>query len=243
MAITEVGLATGNNGNNTTNVTLTFGTVSVGQLVVVCGMKYSPSTTDVFELADISTYTDTTATVDTWTLDKQNGGNDGEGSGCFSAVWSTTVTGAGQLNLQISGATSGSYLLIAAEAFNGTWDSSRVENTNGQLATANNFTAGSTLSVTTADAGLMVGCIAANTTTANTFTPDGAFTTIYENETGTDDNGSAIYRIVSTGTTDAGDWTVTGSNNGYSASIVAYKEAAVTDPVSLIPIIQPIIMR
>lgn len=229
MTITAAGLAGGAPGNNTTSVSHSVGSVTAGQLVVICGMKYSPSA-DPFVAADC-TKSAGTATLGTISLDKTNGGADGVGAFGYTGIWSAIVTGSGTLTMQVGGAVAGSYLLIAAEAFNGNWDGTRVEATAG---TDQDTTSPvSTGNATSAGAALFVGAMQNNAAAASTITHDAAFSLIYENETSTDDNGSAIYRIVSTGTTDSGDWTSTALNAGM-ASLVVYKEAAAA-PKSFLP--------
>jgi hypothetical protein len=203
-----------------------MGSVSVGQLVKVWGMKYSPSV-DAFVAADC-TKSAGTATIGAVSLDRTNGGDDG-GAGtdsCHAAVWSAIVTGAGTLTMQVGGAVAGSYLLIAAEAFNGSWDASRLEAVNGQLIITDATSSSTTGNGTSAGAALFCAALQMNTSAATTITPDAAFTTVYENETGTDDNGSAIYRIVSTGTTDAGDWTHGTTHVGVADVLTVDKEVA-----------------
>jgi hypothetical protein len=189
-------------------------------MLIVCGMKYSPSA-DAFVVGDC-TQTAGTATLGTIALDKTNGGADGSVYG-YAGVWSAIVTGSGTLTMQVGGAVAGSYLLIATEAFNGSWDAARVEASNGTDSDTSSPV--STGDATSAGAGLFVGAMQNSSASASTITQDAAFTLIYENETGTDDNGSAIYRIVGTGTTDAAEWTSTSLSVGF-ASLVVYKEAA-----------------
>lgn len=229
MTITAAALAGGNFGDNATSATRSIGSVTAGQLVLVWGMKYSPSS-DAFVAGDC-TKSAGTATIGTPTLDRQDGGDMGNGAYGYSGLWSVIVTGSGTLTMQVGGAATGSYLLIAAEAFNGSWDSSRVDGTpTGNLDIGNSISSMSTGNITTTGAALIAACVAINNNSAATITPDGAFTTVYEQETVDHALGSAIYRIVSSGTTDAGDWTFTAldgsAGNGAAASIVAYKEAA-----------------
>lgn len=224
MTITSAGLAGGNNANSATSVERSLGSVTAGQLVVVVGMRFS-TTADTPVAGDV-TQSAGTATIGTVSLDRTNGGETAGSVYAEVGIWSAIVTGSGSLTMQFAGAPASSYLLIGAEAFNGSWDSSRVEAVNGQLLTTDSTSSSTTGDATSAGAALFVAGLQMNTNSATTITPDGAFTTIYENETGTDDNGSAIYRIVSTGTTDAGDWTHGTDHTGTAASVVVYKEAA-----------------
>jgi len=232
MAITAAGLAGGNFANSATAVTRNMGSVTAGQLVVVAGGKYSPSL-DAFVAGDC-TQSAGTATLGAFTLDRTNGGDAGAGSAFnHTAIWSAIVTGSGTCTVQVGGAVAGSFLICGAEAFNGTWNSTRVEAVNGQLLTTDGTASSTTGNVTSAGAALMFAAIDLDNTAATTITPDGAFTTVYENETGTDNNGSVVYRLVSSGTTDAGDWTHGTTHNGTSCCIVAYREVPLAPPARI----------
>lgn len=228
MPITAAGLAGGNNANSATSVTRSMGSVTAGQLVIVSGMKYSPSA-DAFVVGDC-TQSAGTATLGAFTLDRSDGGDDGSGSAfIYSGKWSAIVTGSGTCTVQIGGAVASSFLLVGAEAFNPsagrTWGANRVGGrVNGALVPTNGTTSSTTGNVTSTEEAVISACLVLANTAANTITPDGAFLTVYENETGTDQNGSDIYQIVATGTTDAGDWTHGAANDGTSCSIVAYQQ-------------------
>lgn len=224
MTITAAALAGGNNGNDTTSTTRNMGSVTAGQLIIVFGMKYSPSA-DAFVASDV-TKSAGTASIDTVQLDAVHGGDLGSSTNFgYTALWSAIVTTGGTLTLQLGGALAASYLLIAAEAFNGNWSSSRVVSTNGALLATDSTSSSSTGNASSAGAALFCAALQINSTAPTTITPDAAFTTVYENETGTDDNGSAIYRIVTGATTDAGDWTHGTSHAGTACSLVVYQEA------------------
>lgn len=228
MAIAAGGLAGGNNANSATSVTRNMGSVTAGQLVVVTGTKYSPSL-DAFVAGDC-TQSAGTATLGTFTLDQTNGGDMGAGTSFgHSAVWSAVVTGSGTCTVQIAGAVAGSFLLIGAEAFTPdagrSWGANRVGGrVNGALLATNATASSSTGNATSTEAAVFVAALHLDNTGATTITPDLAFTTIYENETGTDQNGSHIYQIVATGTTDAGDWTHGTTHNGAACSLVCYQQ-------------------
>src|SRR5688572_17812296 len=128
MAIAHV-QSGGNFANNATAVTRSVGSVTAGSLIVVCGMKFSP-TTDAFAAGDC-TQSAGTATIGSVTLDRGHNLDMAGGSGWGSVgIWSAPVTGSGTLTMQVGGALAGSYLLIGAGEFSGSWDSSRVENVN-----------------------------------------------------------------------------------------------------------------
>lgn len=230
MTITAAGVAAGYFGDNATSATLNADiNVTAGQLLVVWGMKYSPSA-DAFVAGDC-TKSSGTATIGTVSLDRQDGADMGGGAYAYSGIWSTIVSGTGTLRMSVGGAAAGSYLVIGVEAFNGSWDASRADGTaTGSTNTGDSITSMSSGNITTTGAGLIVGCLAINNGAATTLTPDAAFTTAHEQEDGTTHAiGSGIYRIVSSGTTDAADWTFTALDgslgNGAAASVAAYKES------------------
>lgn len=227
MAITAAGLAGGAKANNTTSVSRSVGSVTAGQLVIIMGMKYSPGS-DVFVAGDC-TQTAGTATISTPTLDAIYGGDDGSGTDYnYTGIWSCLVTGSGTLTMQVGGALAGSYLLIGVEAFNPdsgfAWDAARLEDENGGNFQTNSLASTDTGNGTSAGAAVFAACM--NLSSSNgAITEDGAFTLIFENHDA-DDNGSSIYRIVSTGTTDSGTWSHSTSNTGSAAALAVYKQTA-----------------
>jgi len=222
MTITAAALAGGNNGNNTTSVSRSMGSVTAGQLVVVWGMRFSPSN-DRYQQSDCTQLAGTAA-LTPFVMHRQDGGWDGEFYS-DSAIWSAIVTTSGTLTVQTAGAPSASYLLIAAEAFNGSWDAERFVAHAGQLLPTNTTSSSSTGPATAQHAALFCAALQLDATGATAFTADGNFTLVYENETATDDNGSAIYRITSSGLTDAGDWTHGTTHWGVSATLAIFREA------------------
>lgn len=228
MTITAAGIAVGNNANNATSVSNAADiNVTAGQLLVIWGMKYSP-TADPFVAGDCTKLSGT-ATIDTPTLDRLDGGVYGGVTCSYAAVWSCIVTGSGTLRMQVGGALNNSFMNIATEAFNSaasTWDSSRVEAVNSAFQATDNQTPAASGNVTSVGGALFVGGLSLASASAMTITPDGAFTQVYEEENGAVSNtGSAIYRIVTGGTTDQAEWTVpTTGNFGWAAVAVVYKE-------------------
>lgn len=223
----------GNNGNNTTSVSRAFGSnLAVGSLIVVKAAKFSPSS-DAFVSGDC-TQSAGTATLSAFTFDRSRNQAQGVGGGHAAvATWSAIVTGAGSCTIQVAGAVSGSYLLLATAEFGGSWDSSRVEtgNDNGaSLAATTGATSADSGSVTSAGAALFISGLQVNASTDSVITEDASFTLIYENQTGTDDNGSFCYRIVSSGTTDTCNYSYTpqsgGTTTAWASDIVVYKEVA-----------------
>lgn len=233
MTITAAGLAGGDFLNNSAGpITFSLGSVTAGQMIWVAAGKYSPSA-DAFAAGDC-TKNAGTATIGAITLDNSAGGSTGGAAYSYTGQWSCLVTGTGTLTMQVSSGASGSYWLIAAEAFNGSWDANRVEHApTGVLNTDDLLASLGTGNGTSAGAALFCGGISINTNETTTLTADGAFTVAYEHEAGTSDGvGSFAYRIVSTGTTDEGAWSWTpvlngGANGeGASACLVVYKESS-----------------
>jgi hypothetical protein len=226
MTIAAVaGQASGTLADNTTSISLAFGSnVSVGSLVVVAATKYSPSD-DAFVAGDC-TKSAGTATIGTISMDVSANVNTASSNYAVTAVWSCVVTGAGSLTMQVAGAASGSYLLIGIDEYTGSWDASRLETSNTKTVAGTNSSAADSNSVTSAGAALMVAGLGLNGPGAIAITDDASFTSIYKEDSGDHMVGSFIRRIVTTGTTDTANWTLSGTNDGYAAVIAVYKEAA-----------------
>lgn len=228
-------------GNGTTTVSKAFtANVSTGSLITAVGMKYEGSNTPwvVGNLTQIAG----TATLTGIQLDVSLINQEGATANYAAVgVWSAIVSAGGSCTLQLGGGTGGTtFQLIAIDEFTGSWDATRKETSNTNSAdpgtTTTNADSGS---VTSAGAALMVAGVQLNTSSAPTITDDAAFTSIYKNEAGTDDNGSAIYRIVSTGTTETANWTVTGTTvAAWAGAIVVYKEASAAS-AELPPLVMP----
>jgi hypothetical protein len=215
VTITAAGLAGSTGYEAQTTGTHSVGSITSGQLlVVVCGSYASPN--QPFVLGDISK-TAGTATLGSFALDKayDNGLN------AHTAIWSAIVTGTGTCTVTVSNRPSGAYFDIGAEAFNGSWDGSRAEASNG--ASGSGTTAVSSGNATSAGAAVFVG-VFDDVTGATSYTKDAAFTQLYV-DAGSPNNSGSIYRIVSSGTTDAAEWTANASIDS-AAAVVVYKEIA-----------------
>jgi hypothetical protein len=225
MAIAHV-QSGGTNANNTTSVARAFSSnVTSGSLIVVVGMKFSPSN-DAYVAGDC-TKSAGTATIGTIALDHSANITTGGTNHAAVGIWSAIVTGTGSCTMQTAGAAAGSYLLIGSGEFSGSWDASRLEaGVSGAGTGSDGDAAGSSGNASSAGAGLFIGGLSLETNVGGTITPDAAFTAMYENEASTDANGSAIYQIVGGATTDAAEWTFTTNNNGYGIALAVYKEAA-----------------
>lgn len=231
MTITRAGLAGGTPADNTTNVARSVGSVSVGQMVVFGVAVLNVSGADDNFAAGDLTKTAGTATIDTPQLDAQFGGQIGGGPEWLRVgIYSCLVTGAGTLTLTHAGAPSGSYLWAGSEAYNGSWDSSRFEDSAGGFDATNNAASASTGNMDSAGGALFVAILSANNGSGLTFTPDAAWNALAAETSAAHIMGSLIDRIVTGATTDAGDWTFTAlDNNGYAGTAfggVVYKEVS-----------------
>lgn len=206
--------------------------VQAGSLITVIGWRYRGSNTAY--TAGNCTKLSGTATIGTITLDRQHSIDFGGGFGFGQVgIWSAIVTAGGSLTMQIGGGDGGTYQSIAIHEFTGNWDATRVEATNSNATATDNTTPAHSGDATSAGAALFIGGLSLGSASLQTLTPDAAFTQIYENEAGaTSQVGSAIYRIVSTGTTDRAEWTVpTTANEGWLAAVAVYREVT---PKSLV---------
>ena len=215
--------------NNTTGVQRAFGSnVSAGSLVtVVCAKWVTSGSTDAFVAADCIKQAGT-ATIDTPTLDKQIEIVD-SGDRYSIGIFSCLVTGAGSLTMRVQGATAGSFLALFTDEWAGTWDSSRVDGTPAATGSATNSqTSASSGNTTSAGAALFVAGLAMNTSTASfSMTPGNSFSIGAQEQDGTANEVAAYaYRVVASGSTLPGAWTIGSTNAGWAAGVVAYKETA-----------------
>lgn len=206
MTITAIQV-TGNAAATSASVSQAFvSNVTAGNLIVIVGMRYN-NLADPYVEADC-TQSAGTATLGTIALHLQTevslGGNNHD-----VGIWSVPVTGTGSCTMQIAGGNVGNFPDIGIGEFSasGGWSSTaatRLEDTNN----GNNTTgAPSSGDGTSAGEALFIGALAVDTGGSVTITEDGAFTVIYEQEAGASfETGSAIYQIVSSGTTDAASW-------------------------------------
>jgi len=213
---------TGNSTGSGTSVSKAFtSNVAVGNLIVVCGMKFSPGADDPFVAGDC-TKSAGTATLGTIALDKTFSHSLGSDR-LVSGVWSAVVTGAGTCTMQVGGALASSAINIGIqELHSDTSTTYTVEGTNtGEGASGN----ASTGTVTSAGAAAFIG---ASTYSSGviTVTEGTGYSQIFEQQ----DGSSFVvcnseYQLVTTGTTDNADWTA-GTNTGWAAVLVVYKEGA-----------------
>lgn len=237
MTITAVGSQEGGvTQDSASAVSRAFGSnVAAGNLIVVLCFKDIGGSAFV---AGDCTKSAGTATVGTITLDKElrfdlGGGSDQVAVG----AWSCLVTGAGSCTMQVSSA-AGTYFGLGTGEYNATlgWDASRLEATNTGSSATDNWTAGDTGNGTSAGGALFMGVLASNGSSSKVLTPDASFTQIFEQEDASlHIVGSTQRRIVSSGTTDAANWTLEAGSGwrGYAAALAVYKEVA---PAAGIPI-------
>jgi hypothetical protein len=196
--------------------------VAVGDLIVVCGQWFnsggavSPAAGDLSKSAG-------TATIGTPTLDRSD--ERATSGTCGFGVWSVLVTGAGSLTLQLN--VGSDYLTFEVFVATGSFDATRVEDSNSGFSTTDGETSHPSGNATSAGAALFIGTVAIDKIDNNTITEDGSFTLIAEEQDGTAwQTGAASYRIVGSGTTDSSDYTSVGNNGGWLSGIVVYREVA-----------------
>jgi hypothetical protein len=200
--------------------------VAAGSLVVV--MVWSSSATAF--VAGNCTKSAGTATIGTVSLDKENDFDVGSGEIANAAIWSCLVTGAGSLTMNVA-VPDGSYGTIAIGEYGGSWDASRLEDSQvGQSATDGASTA-DTANMTSAGAALFVGAVAVmGSDVSTTCTANSPWTNIAsENDNTAHQAGAAARNNYASGTTDTAGWTINVSgvtNRGWTAVGAVYKEAS-----------------
>jgi len=223
MTITAAGLKASTGYAVATSGTHSVGSVTAGQLVTVVVGAYSVPN-QAFVSSDL-TKSAGTCTIGTISLDKELD----PANAAHVGIWSFLVTGSGTLTVQLSNRPAGAYFDIGAEAFNGSWDGSRLEASNSATVSAStNIDSGN---ATSAGAALMVG-VFSDVTGASSYTTDGAWTDLYQ-DVGSPNNSGGAYRIVSSGATDSATWTANAGING-AAAIAIYKETAGGSPIGAI---------
>lgn len=211
-----------------TSLSRAFGSnVSVGSLIIVVATKLTDVST-AWSAGDC-TKSAGTATIGTISLDRALTQDVG-GEYVSVGIWSALVTGAGSLTMRIA-ASGGSYrgLLIITDEYTGTFDGTRAESGNTNGTGADDQTSASSGNATSAGAGLFVGGLLPYVVNnGSTITEDAAWSLISKEVDGnTNLAGSAIRRIVSSGTTDDASWTtISTPNYGNAAAVQVYREVA-----------------
>lgn len=218
--------------NGATSVACNCGTLVLGQLVNISLASVSNSVPTI--TAGSLTQTAGAGAISSPTLDRSNGGDNGDGGHSYSTQWSFICTTAGTVTVTAAGFPASSFLSISPRGLSTTltWDATRVADVNGQHTATNSATALSTGNATSTGEAAFIAALCLNNGAAVTVTPDGAFTIVIDNGA----NGATAEvlavadRLVTVGTTDASDWTFTGMDgaayNGQAATLVVYKEAA-----------------
>lgn len=227
MAIAAVAGQEGGAGNasGASSQAYTFaGNVTAGSLIVIGAHRYNSDNAQHTFVAGNCTKTAGTSTIDTPTLDRAQDLNIGV-IWYSDAIFSALVTGSGSLTMTVAGGQAGSFWMVPGGEYTGSWDSSRLEASNGGTAVI-----GSTPAVsgngTSAGAGLFWGLLGSDGSSTVTITPEAAFTQVYEEQSAsTKLIGGAERQIVAVGTTDQAEWTLSGIWTGWSALLAVYKEA------------------
>lgn len=237
MTITRAGIAGKTLVNGAASAARSVGTVTAGQMVRFCAAIINVSGADDVPVAGDLTQTAGNAVISTPILHRVNGGNCGDAGNTFlyAVEYSCLVTTGGTLTLTLAGQPAGTFWALCSEAYNGTWDASRGEAVNGAFSATDSLAAFGSGNATSAAAALFGGLLALNNGVVTTINEDGAFNLLAEEQDATANvPASFIDRIVTTGTTDAADWTYTGMDgatyNAQAAVVVVYKEAAGAGP-------------
>jgi hypothetical protein len=220
----------GGTADNTTSVVVAYpADVVTGDLLVIAVVKYSPSD-DAFVVGDISKSAGT-ATLGSFTLD-QNVNFDFQASSdrMAGAIYSAPVTAGGSCTITVGGAVAGSFLVMSVSEWEGLdTGASRLEDSDTGTGASG---APATATATSAGAALFAGIVLTNYAVVTTHTPGADYNTLFESEDGaTHATGSAEYRVVTAGTTDAADW-VAPTTSDYACALAVYKAATAAQEVT-----------
>lgn len=233
--ITFVQSAHGEGGSGTSPTATFSSNVTAGNLLTIVASAYRAGTPPHAFIAGDLTKSSGTATIGTVALDLQHARANGSSSEIRVALYSVEVTGSGSLTLSLA-VNTGDYANIAAAEFSG------ADTSSGRLDTSTSNDAagpgsGANLQIgdmTSAGAGLFVGGFGAYTSATSTWTPDGAFSTIYNVGDVAYNASAAIYRIVSSATTDSADCQISAFDTpGWVGASAVYKAASGGGSLSL----------
>lgn len=195
-----------------TTASLAFpGNVTAGSLIIIASPSYKFSADD--SIAADCTKASGTATIGTVSLDSQVN----YATTRYCAIWSAIVTGTGSLTMQVDNFPASSNIGLWIDEFTGSWDSSRLEDSDGLASAGGGAPVGNAM--TSAGAALFFAVAVKDSGTA--FVPEAAWTGVGAYV----DRDHAIYQIVGSGTTDAPEWTAPTGATWVIAGAV-YKEAA-----------------
>lgn len=188
--------------------------VTAGSLIVVAVWRWVQAAVDPFVTGDCTRTG--TADLTPFNLDVARLGvhTSNEGVG----IWSAIVQTGGSLTVTVAG-NAGDYWGIALMEFGGRWGVGRNIGWNSADNSAN--ASADSGNVATPGPGLIVGVFNSDANSV-TITEDAAFTVAYESQSASSQNGSAIYRLVNSATTDSASWSL--SANGWTAAAAAYRE-------------------
>jgi len=199
--------------------------VALGNIIVVVGMKYSP-TADDFIAADCSKASGV-ATIGTPAMHIQRAFNFTGTEQQIIGIWSAQVTAPGSLTMQITGGLTSSAHNIGIGEYHSDVGAIAFDagQTNSNTGTGVDIDSGS---VTTTRNGLIIGGMANNSSdNPENSTPDGAFTTIYEELNGAAALCSGAIRRITTGSVaDSASWTMTHTLKSWCAAVAAFVEPA-----------------
>lgn len=195
-------------------------------IVMVCAVWDNGGTFGPF-VAGNCTKTAGTATIGAVELAVEEIRNTGTTFDISIGIWTALVTGSGSCTMTVGTFPAGSFgwLALMEVSSDVGWDASRLEASSTGVG---NSTTPDSGNASSADEAVFVGAFVGNWPTNSTITPDGAFTTCFESEDGTTHQpGSAIYRVVTSDTTDSASWTNAASDH-WAAALAVFKEAAAT---------------
>jgi hypothetical protein len=206
------------------SITLAFaGNITAGnRIVIAVYLQCDENPVHPFVVGDIAK-TAGTATIGSWTLDVDINHSISGNTYQEATIFSAPVTGTGSCTITITDAgKSGLWSILGIAEFHSDAGDITLEDTDKGEDSTGAPTTGDAVSV---GAAVFVGALSFYTSSgAQTITEDAAFTLIYEEQDGNNHGvGSSIYRIVSSGTTDAASWT-SPTTKSWGAVVAVYKE-------------------
>lgn len=184
-----------------------------------------------------------TATLDTIRLVRQRSqAGSGGAYYCNTGLWCAKVTGSGSLTLQVGGGTSGAYWVYGSGEITSTigFDSNPIETQNDNGTDTDDTSPATTGNGTSAGGAYFVGIAGIGTPNAITITAGGSWSGVFEEEDGVNHFcGSIADRIVTSGTTDQGSWTISGHQEAWSAVLGVIKETSGGGPIELPTLTMP----
>ena len=233
--------------DNTTSVSRAFGSnVTAGNLVVVMASKFSPGS-DPFVAGDC-TKSAGTATLGTISLAVQVEVNSDNPNRQVAGIWYAVVSGTGSCTMRVGSALAASYLSIGTGEYSSDvgWSGAILEATNSNSTATDSQSPATTGNGTSAGAALFTASLGYHGSGNDAITEGASWTLIHEEQDGTlHQTASEIRRIVASGTTDQGSWTLTtsGNNLGWGAALAVFKEVAAAGGATEAGLLVPTNMR